>query len=427
MESIQLFRLLMAAVLVVVPVIPWPVSAQSPLTLDLVAALERARTNNQLLEAARLRVGEARGDLLEASVLLVDNPELVSEAGPRTPAESGSSRTTDYQVGIEQRLEIAGQRRHRIARARSGLDAAEATVKNAQRVLELAVASTFFDALAARRRTAIGENRELTVSRLYETARVRLERGEGTYLELNASRIRLAEAQRQLSAAQAGERTTAIRLAEHLGLPPATRLQLEGDFPEPETPELEEAAVGRALAERPDVLAIESDLQAAEAAAHLEDAEAWPDITVGVFYGQDERDDVLTAGVRVPIPVFNRNQGARHRARAIARRLGAERQSLRLQVESEVRRAYAAYDQAGKTLLLYDSTLLKAQEESLDLLERASAAGQVGYAEVIVVQRELLEGREGYLDARLAFARARAALLAASGRRLVETGKESKP
>ena len=106
----------MLAVLVAVSVAPWQAWAEPSLTLDLIGALERARTDNQLLEAARLRVGEARGDLLGACVLLIDNPELVSEAGPRRPSEAGSSRTTDYQVGIEQRFEIAGQRGRRVER-----------------------------------------------------------------------------------------------------------------------------------------------------------------------------------------------------------------------------------------------------------------------------------------------------------------------
>lgn len=427
MQSFRTYRRPVLAVLVAVFVAPWRAWAEPSLTLDLAGALERARTDNQLLEAARLRIDEARGDLRGASVLLIDNPELVSEAGPRRPSEAGSSRTTDYQVGIEQRLEIAGQRSHRIARARSALDAARASAEDAQRVLELAVASIFYEALAAGRRTAIARDREDVSNRLYEAARLRLERGEGTYLELNASRIRLAEAQRQLAAARATERSSNIRLAELLGLSPATRFRLEGGFPEREAVLLEETAVNRALAERPDLLELERELEAAESMVRLADAEAWPDVTAGIFAGRDERDDILRAGLRVPIPFFNRNQGARHRARAAVRRIRAERDARRLAVESEVRRFYADYDQGWKTLLLYDTTLLKAQEESLDLLERAFAAGQVGYAEVIVVQREVLQGREGYLDAQLTYSRARAALLAASGQPLVEPGKEPRP
>jgi len=404
-----------------------PCSSADSLPLDLQSALERARSDNQLLEASRLRIEEARGDLLGASVLLVDNPEVFSNAGPRTPAESGSSRTTDYQIGIEQRFEIARQRHHRVTGARSELSAAEASWKDAGRALELAVATVFYDALAARRRTGIAAEREAVARRLYEVATLRLDRGEATHLESNAARIRLGEAERRLTAARAVEQSARIRLAELLSLAPATELRLEGALPATEVALLLQSLVDRALAERPDLVAIGDEVDAADANVRLAEAEAWPDITVGVSYGEDERDDVLRGRVRVPIPLFNRNQGPRHRARAEARRLRAERHALRLTVESEVRRLYADYEQGREALQHYDSDLLKAHQESLELLERAFAAGQVGYSEVIIVQREVLEGLEGHLDAQLAFARARAALLAASGGSVSEPTQESQP
>ena len=57
--------------------------------------------------------------------------------------------------------------------------------------------------------------------------------------------------------------------------------------------------------------------------------------------------------------------------------------------------------------------VLAAQAESLELLERAYAAGEVSFAELVVIQRELLESRLGGLKARLELARATASLLAA--------------
>ncbi len=73
-----------------------------------------------------------------------------------------------------------------------------------------------------------------------------------------------------------------------------------------------------------------------------------------------------------------------------------------------------AYGQARAGLLLYDAEVLRAQEESLQLLQRAFQAGDIGIPNVIVVQREVIESREGYLDVRLELARTRAAVLAAA-------------
>jgi len=131
-------------------------------------------------------------------------------------------------------------------------------------------------------------------------------------------------------------------------------------------------------------------------------------------YEREEDDEIFTAGLRIGLPFFNRNRGERERSRASRDRIVAEKDSLSLSVESEVLRASLAYGQARSTLQLYDDEVLRAQEESLELLQRALEAGEVGIPDVILVQREVVEGREGYLDVRLDLALARAALLASA-------------
>ncbi len=185
------------------------------LPLDLESAPERARSDNQLLEPSRLRIEEARGDLLGASVLLVDNPEVFSRAGPRTPAERVSSRPTVRQIGIEHRFEIAHQRRHFVAQARSQLSTAKASWKDASRALELAVATVFCDALAAGRRTGIAAEREAVARRLCEVATIRLKRGEATHETRSG-----AEVQRPLATVVIGGLMTATLLTPFF--PPGT-------------------------------------------------------------------------------------------------------------------------------------------------------------------------------------------------------------
>jgi cobalt-zinc-cadmium efflux system outer membrane protein len=122
----------------------------------------------------------------------------------------------------------------------------------------------------------------------------------------------------------------------------------------------------------------------------------------------------------VPLPLFDTNDGERARARAVRARLAAERGGQRLAIAAEVREALVAFEQARAALALYDDAVLGAQDEASALLRRAVEAGEVGVADVIVVQREVLEGRAGYLDARLSLALARVRLLAAAD--LPQTG-----
>ncbi len=71
-----------------------------------------------------------------------------------------------------------------------------------------------------------------------------------------------------------------------------------------------------------------------------------------------------------------------------------------------------------------DAAVLRAQEESLQLMQKMFEAGKIQYVEFVLLQRELLEGRLGYLDARLDLARSGVSTLAASGLDIAATASQ---
>lgn len=385
-----------------------------PERLDLDSALTLSRQNHRLREAARARVEEARGDLTLAGYLLVNNPELGFSIGPRYPSEPFRDRTTDFEIAIGQRFEIAGQRGHRIDQAESLLLASESEAQNIDRVIDVAVATVFYQTLAAMERLSLREEAEQLALGLYDVAERRLERGDGTPLALNTARIRLAEARRRTLVTRADLQQGLLSFSEVLGMPPEDPLILDGELPTAETAPNEDEIVEMALRTRPDLAARTHAVDAAAALVELTRSQAWPDLSVGFSYERDELDDKYQGRLIVPLPFFNRNQGPIASAQGTLRRVGAEAEALGLAIDSEVRRAYSAFDQARRAAELYNADVVAAQAESLDLLLLAFQAGEVGYADVILVQRELLDGREGYLDARLALALTQAELLAAS-------------
>lgn len=417
MEKRRTITIQLAVVAIAITSMPWTTLAQEQPRpgIDLRRALDLARSNNPALKVARHRIAEAEGDLLGASLLLANNPEISGVTGPRFGSTAGADLTLDLEIGLEQSFELGGQRGHRVAWAEAQKRVSEVGVEDARRVLDLAVALAFYDLVAAKRRVEIREEGQQLAIRLFEVATRRLKRGAGTPLELNTARIRRAEAQRRLVAAQATKRSSQLLLRGLLALPANHPLSVQGDLPDAQLAEREDGLVAEAVMQRPDLRATAHRVEAALADVELADAEVFPKMAIGVSYGREEDNNIVLGGVRFSIPIFNRNQGPRHRARATLGRLRAEQSARRLAVESEVRRAYTDYMQASSALRLYDAEVLRAQEEILSLLQRAFEAGEVGYSDLIVVQREALEGREGLLDVRLKLARARAALLAAAG------------
>lgn len=379
------------------------------------AALERASANNHLLRSAELRIGEASGALSQAAVFLVNNPEISASRGSRS-ALSGTPTSFDpeFEVGIEQRIEIAGQRGRRTGFARAGLEASQAEATDAQRVVALATTLAFYQGIAARERVVLAERNESLAEDLHALAQRRLDVGVGTPLELNAAVVRLAEARRAGLEAAGIEDATLLRLGQLIGWEPGEPLMLSGALPETAPPVVADEVVARALAARPDLLAAARRMDEADAASRLAGAQAWPDITVGASLSQEEGDELVTTGVRIPLTLFNRNQGNRAAAQIARERSTVEREGLALAVVTEARTTTLLYEQARAGLLLYDAEVLTALQESAGLVQLAAEAGELSIADVLVVQRELVDGLGGYLDARLTLATARARLLAAA-------------
>lgn len=385
----------------------------SPLTLA--TALELANANSPLLRSAELAVSEAGGGLTQAAVLLVDNPEVTARMGQRSGPIGIGTSYTDFEIGLEQRIEIAGQRGRRIGIARAWMQAARAEADDARRVVELAVATSFYEALAADERVSLALENEVLAERLADVAERRLEAGIGTPLEVNAATVRLAEARRLRLRADAERQANLHRLRSYLGIELPETTTLEGTLPESGPPADADVVLAGALANRPDLRASERRVEAAAAQAGLARAESWPDVSLVAAVARDEEAKILTAGLRVPLSLFNRNQGVRAASVAARERATAEREASVLDVSAETRSVVVLYEQAREGVALYDADVVAMMEESAALMQFAAEAGELGIAEVLVVQAELLNGRLGYVDVRLELATAGARLRAAVG------------
>ncbi len=389
-------------------------SKATVLRADLARALALARKNNLLLRAARARIGEAKGDLFQASILLLSNPEIGVGMGPRFMTASRGRVAADIDAFVEQSFELGGQRRHRLAGAKAGLHAVRASVADAQRVIELAVALLFYRALAARERIQLRRESVKLAGDLLETTKKRTKLGAGNQLDLHASRLLHAEARRKALTAVTAHRTLLVRLGTLCGLPASTTLRLQGALPVSPGKFSGSSLVRRALRVRPDLKALGHQISGARAALKLAKASAWPDLALGVSYAREEGSNAVLFTLKVSLPFFNRNQGHRDRALATLRRARFTRSAAMLAVSADVRLALMTHRRTVQALKIYSNDVLTAQRASLKLLRRSFHEGKVGYVKVLIVQRQLIAGRDGHLQARLAHAESLARLRAAA-------------
>jgi cobalt-zinc-cadmium efflux system outer membrane protein len=120
-------------------------------------------------------------------------------------------------------------------------------------------------------------------------------------------------------------------------------------------------------------------------------------------------------GLKVPLPLFDRQQGP---LIALAgERTAAElgRQATALEIRAEVLEAYRGFQAAGEAVDVYETAALDRIGESLRFVETAYRAGKIDLMEAIVVQNDLVEARGGYLDSLLDYWHAQTALECAVG------------
>ena len=357
-----------AAAVLVCWVFATPSAADGGETLNLAEALQLARAKSPAIAAVRELPEEARGDLTAAELLVQNNPEVAIATGPRSAKDGTQRETQDYEIGLEQRFEIGGQRRHRIAQAFAAMSAAEARVGESMRLLDLAIAEAYYEALAARETVRLIEEALSLARVLEEVAQRRLDAGEGTPLELNTARVRRAESLRRVIHARGALKVAKIRLAERVGHPPAEIFEPKGPLPSGHLGVSREDFLDRAAKYRPELQVSKAEVERQQAGFELAQSNRVPDLSFALSASREEEQDVLLAGFSISLPLFDRNQGQRQRTEAALRRREAELRQATLEVDSDFRSALEAYDAAISARRIYSEEIVAAHTESLKLL-----------------------------------------------------------
>lgn len=406
------FALGAIAVLTIVGLCP---AEARPITLpEALAAVEASPS----LAAAATEVDEARGNVEQAGTYAY-NPSVGVAAGPAFGPVAGSP-VFDFEASLSQVIELGGKRGARKRAAIAEHDAAAETLAAARNELLAEVRRAFVVALVAQTRVTVTSENEVAARELHAAALERVRLGAATQTEVN---VAVAGLGRAIAAKKAAERDLLLArqsLGDALGVA-GTDLEPAGAVPSfPAPPADEQAIVNAALAARRDLAAAERVRAARDAQVDLADALATPDPELSVSWTRDAIDqaNAFVGGIRVELPLWNRNQGSRKAARAARKRADIEADALRRGVERDVRSAVRRYRSATETLSAFDEHVVGTLAENLKLARETMAAGKLGLLELNAVRRDLVDSQLAYLDSIAEAVEARAALELATGQPL---------
>ena len=365
--------------------------------LTLHDVMEMARKRAPAILAARARIEEARGRLKGASILLQQNPEIETEAGPRT---SDRGRFADIDVGISQGFELGGRRKARIAGTQAGVDREIASSEEATRRLLREVAASFLRALASQERMQLLAETEQIAAEFLRIAERRYQAGDIPVLEVNLARTSAARARSELRVAGADFASAIGELRVLLGMALGQPFSLRGDLRDRPSYDLD-ALLTRAQAERPDLRALAAELREAEADVRLGEGFKWPDLGISTRYQREEGANVFQGGLKITLPVFSRGQELRSTGNARAARIRLELAALSGVIQNEIKTALDVYELRSDAANELEKDALPSLAENETLARRGYEEGELGLVELLLVRREIFGMRLAYIGSLL--------------------------
>lgn len=381
------------------PLAAW---AQAPRGLTLREVLRLAEAGNPELAAASLATEAAAGRRQQAAAL--PNPTLGLDV--QNAVGSGRFRTAraaETTLQLSQLVELGGKRELRVAAAQSGQQTTIFDFEVRRYEVLVEVAQAFVQTLGAQVKVQLAEENRSLAAEFVGATKGRLEAGAGSPSE--EARARLAAASAEIEVQQA-RRDLAIarqRLAAPLGTNAARVGAVRGDLLNLPAGQSLQNLLAR-LAVSPAIVRFKAETAQREATLALARATAVPDLTLaaGPRFLQESHDTTLVLGVSLPLPLWNRNEGAIREARAELARTGKLRDAAWSRLNAKLGEAWQTYDAARLEIDTLNRLVLPAAQDAFRLVNEGYAAGRGTQLEVIDARRGLTAGRLQLLNAQAA-------------------------
>ncbi len=290
--------------------------------------------------------------------------------------------------------------------ARENVKAAQLTAKDARDLVVMAVGGSYLQASAASARVVVALAEVDTASAVYKQAADRNAAGLNARIDANRSRVELQTEQQRLRSLQADYDKQKLTLARIIGLPLGQGFALADDFPFQSLEGLtQQQALDRAMTNRADVQAAQSQVRAAELTRKAAEAERYPTLGISSDYGaigtnpsQSHGTFTFSGFLNFPIYQGTRVKGDILQADAALQQRKAELEDIRGRVDYDVRNAFIDLQSAADQVSVAKSNVDLSQETLTQARDRF-AAGVADTVEVTQAQESVATANNDYINA----------------------------
>jgi len=262
-------------------------------------------------------------------------------------------------------------------------------------------ARAFTDLVAAERRLAIMEELTSLSRRVYDT--VSEQADAGSISPIQKKRAGVANSQTEIMLARTKREVEAARKALDTLLP---------------VPPYEDLAAY--IDTNPDVARWAAEMEKREAVLSLEKSRAMPEPVVSGGYRRigENDDNAFVVGLSIPLPIFDRNQGAISEARRLVAKGGHERRYAEVIVSASLAGAYAELAISYEAASVLRRDVVPRAEEAYASIFEGYREGKFPLLDVLDAQRTVFDTKLEYIGALRAYHRALAEVERLTGRPL---------
>jgi len=388
----------------------YPITREEGNDLTLRDAINLALLHNPELAAFAKEMRALEGTTLQAGLLR--NPELSVNVenvgniqklrGDLNSADSVAQEVVQQitTIRVSQLIELGGKRAARVSAALLGEELAGRDYETKRVEIIARVANVFTEVLAAQERLRLAEETRQLAQSVVNTVTERVQGGKVPPIEetrvkvgLSTTRIELEQAQRDLMGARKRLAllwdSSSPRFNKALG-------NLEALIAPPSFQMLEERVLDNPMA-----LRAMKNIEQRKALLEVEQTRRIPNLTLnaGVVHHAQLGGNTAVAGLMVPLPLFDRNQGNLKEAYQRIDKAVDEQAATELRLKTELAQSYETMSAVWNEIKILRDEVLPGAKSAFHVTRRGYELGKFGLLELLDAQRVLFQNQLLYVRA----------------------------
>lgn len=343
--------------------------------------------NNLFLLASHYNIDAAKAMTIQSRIW--DNPTITAELNAYNPERNkyfDIGKEGQKVFGIEQLIYLGGKKRNEVKLAQTNEQLAELQFNDLLRTLKLQLRQSFYTVYYNTKSLEITDKQLVHIEDLINSYSIQAQKGniplrdvvrlQSLYLNFKNERMEVVnssiEEQANLKLLLNSTETIIPDVSKddfnkYLKIIPFDLKSFEDE----------------AIANRPDYLAKQKEIEANELNVKWQKSLSIPDITLGANY--DQRSGAFNreanVSVGIPLPLWNKNKGNIKNAQVVLEQSKVEKQNFGLQLETEITSAWNKWDESRKNYAVikptvnsdfeavYNGILTNFQKRNISLLE----------------------------------------------------------